>query len=168
MSRMACREQPDNPAAWAARASVQIASGDIAAVAGSNRRLLELRPDNCTPCFNTAIACSRLNRPREAMTCLQKAVALDPHHTDAIVVLAEYHKSARNYPEAIRLLTAGATDNTDDVRINWLLGLCLQDTGKLEPAAVYFSKSCHLMRSCGQQPRGYYPTRDPQSGDTLK
>jgi tetratricopeptide (TPR) repeat protein len=165
---MACREQPDNPAAWAARASVQIASGDIAAVAGSYRRLLELQPGNCVACFNLAIACSRLNRPREAMAYLQKVVALDPHHTDAIVVLAEYHKSVRNYPEAIRLLTVGAADNPDDVRVNWLLGLCLQDTGELEPAAVYFSKACHLMRSCGKQPRDFYPTRDPQPGDTFR
>jgi tetratricopeptide (TPR) repeat protein len=164
----ACRSQPDNPAAWAALASVQIAAGDFAAVVDSYRRVIDLQPHNCTALFNLAIASSRLNRPGEAMTCLQRVVALDPHRTDAIVVLAEYHKSVGDYPEAIRLLTAGAADNPDDVRVNWLLGLCLQDTGELEPAAVYFSRACHLMRSCRQPSQGFYPTRDPQPGDTFK
>ena len=164
----ACRSQPDNPAAWAALAGVQIAAGDIVAVVDSYRRVIDLQPDNCTAHFNLAIASSRLNRPDEAMAYLQRVVALDPHHTDAIVVLAEYHKSVRDYPEAIRLLRAGAAYNPDDVRVNWLLGLCLQDTGELEPAAVYFSRACHLMRSCRQPSRGFYPTRDPQPGDTFK
>ena len=168
LSRMACREHPDNPASWAARASVQIASGDIAAVVGSYRRVLDLQPDNCTAHFNLAIACSQLNRPREAMAHLQKVVELDRHHTAAIVVLAEYHKSLRNYPDAIRLLTAGAADNPADIRVNWLLGLCLQDTGELEPAAVYFSRACDLMRGCEQTPQDFYPTRDPQPGDTFR
>lgn len=168
LSRQTCRAQPNNPAAWAALASVQIAAGDFAAVAKSYRRVLDLQPDNCTALYNLAIACSRLNRPREAMTRLQKVIDLDPHYTPAIVMLAEYHRSIRNYPEAIRLLRRGAADNPDDVRINWLLGLCLQDTGELERAAASFSRACHLMRSCGRQPQGFYPTRDPQPGDTFK
>jgi tetratricopeptide (TPR) repeat protein len=147
---------------------VQIAAGDIAAVVDSYRRVIDLQPGNCTAHFNLAIASSRLNRPDEAMAYLQRVVALDPHHTDAIVVLAEYHKSVRDYPEAIRLLTAGAADNPGDVRVNWLLGLCLQDTGELEPAAVYFSRACHLMRSCRQPSQSFYPIHAPQPGDTFK
>lgn len=58
----ACRSQPDNPAAWAALASVQIAAGDFAAVVDSYRRVIDLQPDNCTALFNLAIASSRLNR----------------------------------------------------------------------------------------------------------
>jgi len=167
-SRKACRAEPNNPARWAILASVQIAAGNFAAVAKSYRRVLDLQPENCTALYNLAIACSRLNRPREAMGHLRKVIDIEPHYASAIVMLAEYHRSTNNYPEAIRLLRKGVADNPDDVRINWLLGLCLQDTGELQRGIASYSRACHLMRSCGQQPKGFYPARDPQLGDTFK
>jgi len=168
LCRRICRIKPGNPAAWEALSSVQIAAGDFAAAAKSFQRVVDLQPDNCTAYYNLAIACSRLERSRETMEHLQKVIELDPHYTPAIVLLAEYYRGDRNYPEAIQLLRAGAADNPDNIRINWLLGLCLQDTGELEPAAVFFSSACHLMRSCGQQPHDFYPTHDPELGDTFK
>ncbi|MCP3870283.1 MAG: tetratricopeptide repeat protein [Gammaproteobacteria bacterium] len=168
LCRKTCRAQPGNPEAWAAMADVHIAADDFAAVAKSYRRVLKLQSDNCTAHYNLAIACSRLNRPDEAMSHLLKVIELDPHYRSAIVMLAEYYRSVGNYARSIPVLQKGAIDNPDSIRISWLLGLCLQDTGELEAAVVHFSAACHLMRSCEQQPQEFYPTRDPKPGDTFR
>ena len=166
--RRTCRAKPGNPAAWEALASAQIAAGDFAAVAKSYQRVVDLQPDNATAYYNLAIACSRLERTHEVVAHLQQVIAIDPLYTPAIVLLAEYHRGVGDFPEAIQLLRAGVTGNPDNIRINWLLGLSLQDTGQLDQAVTYFSKACQLMRSCGQEPHDFYPTHDPNLGDTFK
>jgi len=65
-------------------------------------------------------------------------------------------------------LRTGTTDNPDNIKINWLFGMCLQDTGELEQAAPVFSRARDLMRASGQQPQDFYPTHDPELGDTFK
>ena len=168
LCRRTCRSRPGNPEAWQALATVQIAADDFAAAARCYQRIIDLQPENCDAHYNLAIACSRLNRTGEAMTHLYRVIELDQYYTAAIVLLAEYCKGLGNYPEAILLLRKGAADNPDNVRINWLLGMCLQDTNELEKAAEFYAKACHLMRGCGQQPEDFYPTHDPELGDTFK
>ncbi|NNJ96483.1 MAG: tetratricopeptide repeat protein [Gammaproteobacteria bacterium] len=168
LCRRTCRAKPGNPSAWEALANVLIAAGDFEAAAKSLGRVIELQPDKITARYNLAITYSRLNRTDEAMEQLLKVIELDQHYTPAVVLLAEYYRGVSCYTEAIGLLIIGAAENPDNIRINWLLGMCLQDTGELEQAATAFSRACHLMRDCGQQAQDFHPTHDPELGDTFK
>lgn len=168
LCRKICRTKPANASAWEALANVQVATGNYEAVVKNYRRVVELQPDNFMAFYNLAIACSRLDLIDDAITALRKAIQVNPQFSLAIVMLSEIYRGMKSYSEAIELLRSSVTHNTEDVRINWLLGACLQDTDELEQATRYFNKACHLMRSCNQQPNDFYPTHDPELGDTFK
>ncbi len=168
LGEQSCRRRPGDPEAWNIQAQLQLATGDLKNAVKSLERLVRLQPDNSSAWFNMGLAALRLGRVRRGRECLSKAIEINPQHADAVLALAELHRHGKDYQSATRILRIGLDATPDDVRLNWLLGLCLQDTGKLPEGMIFFGKASRLMRGIPATSTEVFPTRDPKPGDTFR
>lgn len=131
-------------------AQLQFAAHDIKNAVKSLERPIRLQPGNTAAWFNMGVAALKLGRIQRGMECLKRVIEIDPRRTDAVLALAEIHKNRKDYESAMHVLHAGLDASPADVRLNWLLGLCLQDTGRLAEGMRYFGRTSRLMRGIPQ------------------
>lgn len=163
----ACRRELEDPRIRDLQAQLLLQTGDYRNAIKSMERLVRLEPDNTAAWFNMGIAALKQGRMRRSRDCLSRVVEIDPRRTDAVLALAEKFKNGRNYDHAMDILRTALSSNPDDIRVNWLFGLCLQDTGQLTAGMAYFGKACRMMRCMPAKHTGVYPTRDAP-GETFR
>lgn len=167
LCKQACRSHPADPEAWQWLGQLQLSTGDFKNAVTSLERQVRLQPDNTAAWFNMGVAALKQGRIRRGMECLARVIEIDPQRADAVLALAELHKSNKDYNTAMRILRDGLDASPDDIRLNWLLGLCLQDIGRLTEGMMFFGKACRLMRAITATVTHVYPTRDAP-GETFK
>ncbi len=163
----ACRRHPTDPGVWQLQAQLQLKVGDHKNAVKSLERLVRLEPENTAAWFNMGVAALKQGRMRRGSECLARVIDIDPSRIDAVLALVEVHRHNKNYDSAIRILRDSLETNPDDIRVNWLLGLCLQDTGRLTEGMMFFGKACRMMRGMPATDTDVYPTRDAP-GETFK
>ncbi|MGB5179234.1 MAG: tetratricopeptide repeat protein, partial [Gammaproteobacteria bacterium] len=162
-----CRRHPADPEVWQLQAQLQLRVGDYKSAVKSLERLVRLEPDNTAAWFNMGVAALKQGRMQRGKESLARVIDLDPKRVDAVLALVEVHKHNKNYDSALRILRDGLKASPDDIRLNWLLGLCLQDIGRLTEGMMFFGKACRMMRCMPATDTDVYPTRDAP-GETFK
>ncbi len=79
-------------------------------------------------------------RTSEAITLLEKALAIDPNRVDSLLWLGNIHRSEQNFPEAIRLHQHAQRVDDRNIEVLLELGKDLEDAKRYEEALQTLQK----------------------------
>ena len=79
-------------------------------------------------------------RPSEAITLLEKALAIDPNRVDSLLWLGNIHRSEQNFPEAIRLHQHAQRVDDRNIEVLLELGKDLEEAKRYEEALQTLQK----------------------------
>lgn len=97
--------------------------------------------------YNHGLCLSELGRPAEAITLLERALALDPTHKDAAIALGVAHAKLEHYDEAAAVLSQVVQHTPDDALAKRNLAAVLMRGGKPQEALAYFRQATSLAPS---------------------
>jgi len=145
------RRVPSDPAAaelnrLLASAQEAIDKKDFETAAQDYQDYLAKKPDDALVHFNLGYVYTALQRPDDARTEYEKAIALDPSDPK---MAAAYRNLGitligKDPAAAIDPLQHASELQPMDAQTKWLLGKALEDTGKLEPAIEQFQAAQKL------------------------
>jgi tetratricopeptide (TPR) repeat protein len=142
---------PADPEAQALNRLLSDAQGavdrqDYETAAQNYQDYLAKKPDDAEVHFNLGYVYTALQRPGDAKTEYEKAVALDPD--DPKMAPAYQNLGLTLLPKdpaaAIDPLQHAATLMPQDARTKWLLGMALENSGKLAPAIEQYQAAENL------------------------
>ena len=142
---------PSDPAAaelnrLLASAQEAVDKQDFETAAQDYRDYLAKKPDDALVHFNLGYVYSALQRPDDAKTEYENAIAIDP--TDPKMAAAYRNLGitliAKDPAAAIDPLQHASALQPQDAQTKWLLGRALEDTGKLGPAIEQFQAARKL------------------------
>ncbi len=108
------------------------------------RRALLREPDSVPLLAALGKTLLRLGRPQDAVPVLQKAVRLDPMHTDSRTYLGVAHAVQGNHKEAIAQLRRAVADNPDHSLAWTNLGVTLEAVGDRKGAWEAYTEAIRL------------------------
>lgn len=112
---------------------------DPAAAQEEYRKAIELRPSDPAPLARLAEAQANAGDTEGAKQSAQAALAIDPHHREALRTLAFLATSSRDYEQALPVLRQIAAESPGDRSAQVELGRALAQTGNNAEALKYLA-----------------------------
>jgi lipopolysaccharide biosynthesis regulator YciM len=120
----------------------------------SRRRKREEKVQNY---YDDGVLASLSRRTAEAISLLQKVLALDPNHTRALVSLGNIFRKEKHYNEAIRLHRKARVLDEDNIEILFTLSKDLEDAKRYEEAIQALEE---ILKLDSTNPSALYRIRD--------
>lgn len=147
----ACRQNPENADAWIMRGATCLGLGDLQNARTALETAKGLAPSMPRIYYHLAILCRNTGKLDEAVSNIEKAMAIDPGHKDTILVACslyslsgqshaqrgEIEKSAKAYSALLKL-------KPDAGEAFYGLGFADYSRGNLDQAAVWFKHAMDI------------------------
>lgn len=115
--------------------------GDCLMAQALFKSAFEADPKNAQAAMKTAKCLKTLNRPREAISWLEKAIKVDPNLTTAYLLLADYHSEAYDFRRAETVLNTVSRKFPNQYEILRGYGLVAFRQNRLKEALGYLTRA---------------------------
>ena len=103
-------------------------------IAGWGEARLRRKGEKVDALFREGTRAFFSKRTAEAIDLFQKALVLDPNHTDSLLWLGNIYRAEKNYAEAVRLHRRARIDEEQNIEVLSALAMDLEDGKRFEEA----------------------------------